>query len=83
MHLNKSKVTRQQELLGVRGPSRGKVLRRHYSQGRNLWEMFVAFLEGMLSRCLLNTLGNFLSDGLEVEASLGLNPMKPAVKGFY
>jgi hypothetical protein len=59
------------------------VLRRHYSQGLNLWEMFGVFLEGMLSRCLLNRLGNFLSDGLEVEPSLGLNPMKPAVKGFY
>ncbi len=46
MHLNKSKVTRQWELLGVRGPSRGKVLRRHYSQGPNMWEMFVVFLEG-------------------------------------
>ncbi len=57
------------ELLGVRGPSRGKVLRRFYSQGGNLWEMFVVFLEGMLSRCLLNRLGNFLSDGLEVELS--------------
>jgi hypothetical protein len=41
-------------------------------------------------KCLQNTLGNFLNAGLhpwnmgpyEVELSLGLNPIKLAVKGF-